>query len=147
MYCNSIWRLMEKYSSKDKKVTEESKLAQVGKLTFVGTVFIGLGAVLSVYCPPFKRPVDSIEKGIKGSNSALSEVPIIGGVFRDNPLTNNDDVTRFLAVSVFETIVATGAVVGVGAVMKLCGILPKHLEEKIKQWSAKHSDKNDQLEL
>lgn len=112
---------------------ESSKPAQVAKLTFIGTGFVAIGAVLSVYFPPFKKPVAEIQRGIAAGNKALSETPIIGPVFKDNPLTNNHDITTFLAVNAFETVLAGGLTIAGGALMKLCGVLPHHLEEKMKR--------------
>jgi len=104
---------------------------QVTKLTLAGTAFIGLGAALSVYFPPFKRPVDAIEKGFKTVGEGLSDVPVLGSVFKQNPMTNHPLMSRFLAVSTFETLLAGGTMLATGAGMKLFGVLPKDLEKAL----------------
>lgn len=104
---------------------------QATKLTLAGTAFIGLGALLSVYFPPFKRPVDTIENGFKAVGEGLSSVPVLGTVFRENPVTNHPLMSRFLAVSTFETILAGGTMLGTGAIMKLMGVLPKDIERAV----------------
>lgn len=109
----------------------DSKPLQVAKLTLTGTAFIGLGALLSVYCPAFKKPVDAIENGFKIVGDRMSSVPVIGVVFKDSPLTNHNGLTRFLAVSTFETVLAGGLIVGGGAIMKLVGTAPKHLQQAV----------------
>lgn len=111
----------------------ESKSKQVAKLTLSGAAFIGLGAVLSVYCPPFKKPVDVIENGLKSTAENLSSVPVFSAVFKENPLTNHPLMSRFLAVSTFETLLAGSVMLLGGAMMKLFGVLPKHLQESVNQ--------------
>lgn len=112
-------------------MSSDSKISQITKLTLTGTVFIGLGAVLSVYVPAFKKPVDAIENGFKAVGEGLSSVPVFSTVFKENPLTNHPTLSRFLAVSTFETLLAGGMMVGAGGIMKLFGVLPKDLQESV----------------
>lgn len=114
-------------------MSSDSKFSQITKLTLTGTAFIGLGAVLSVYVPAFKRPVDTIENSFKAMGEGMSSVPVLSAVFKENPLTNHPTLSRFLAVSTFETILAGGLMVGAGGIMKLCGVLPKDLQQAVNQ--------------
>ncbi len=110
---------------------QQSKPMQVAKITLLGTAFIGLGAVLSVYVPACKKPVDLIEQNYLKGCKALSSVPVVGVVFKDNPLIEHQGVSRFLAVSAFETVLASGASIAGGALMKLFGHLPKDKEREL----------------
>lgn len=122
--------------------SNSSKAREVAKLTIVGTIFVGLGAVLSVYVPALHKPTDMIQRGIQSTNAELSKIPVAGKVFDRNPLMYNNTMTRFLAVNALETFLIGGLMVGTGAIMKLCGVLPHHLEEKMRRFDKGHG-KND----
>lgn len=107
----------------------DRKLVHAAKITFLGTAFVGLGALASAYIPAIQRPVQGLDRRLKKLNDTAAGLPVAGYVFKHNPLTNNDTIRNFLAVSLMETALASGVVVGGGALLKMAGVTPSHVEK------------------
>lgn len=104
-------------------------------LTIIGTAFVGVGSLLNCYVPAFHAPVTWVDRALRTGGRVLSENPVTGLVFRNNPLTNSKTLTQFLAVNIVESAMIGGFLVGGGAALKAAGAQPSHIE---KLFSTKH---------
>ncbi len=75
---------------------------------------------------------------LKHGNDTLAKAPMVGMLFKENPLTNNDRIREFVAVNAIETFMVGGTCIAAGSLLKLMGVTPHHLEELLRRFESKH---------
>ncbi len=88
--------------------------------------------MLNAYVPSFHLSVQTLEKHINSTNQSLGEIPLVGAVFKDNPIASNSGMQEFLAINFVKTGVITGTMATGGAVLA-AGVKPSQVDRLIKE--------------
>ncbi len=93
----------------------------IAQIALLGAIGAGGGALACAKIPSFGQLAEKLHQQLTRTTTLCSEVPGLSLIVKDNPLLNNDLITKFLCISALETGVMAAGTVGVGAVMKATG--------------------------